>query len=86
MAQNDRNDLTKLLGNKKAMEQVARSSDAQALASLLSKGHDPADLQRMAQSAMTGDVSAIQSLMKSITESSEGSELLRRLSENFGDN
>ena len=86
MAPNDRNDLSKLIGNKKAIEQLTRSSDAQTLASLLSQGHDPADLQRMAQSAMSGDVSAIQSLMKSITESGEGAELLRRLSENFAEN
>ena len=84
MVQNDRNDLAKLIGNKKVIEQVARSSDAQELASLLARGHDSADLQKMAQRAMSGDTSAIQSLMKSITESSEGSELLRRLSETFG--
>ena len=86
MSQHQHSDLAKLLGDRKAIEQVAQSSDAQALASMLTRGHDQAELQKMAQSAMSGDTSAIQSLIRSITESSEGSELLRRLSESFGKN
>lgn len=84
MAQNNRNDLAALLGNRKTLEQVAASPDAQALASMLSKGHDQAELEQMAQSAMSGDTSAIQSLLRSITESAEGTELLRRLNDTIG--
>ena len=83
MSQNTPNDLKALLGNRKAMEQVARSSDAQALASMLAKGHNEEQLQKMAQSAMGGDVTALRSLVDSITASPEGTELLRRISETF---
>lgn len=86
MAQNNPKDLTALLGNRKALEQVAKSADAQALASLLAKDRDQTELQKMAQSAMGGDTSALQSLVHSITASPEGAELLRRLSESFGNN
>lgn len=84
MAQNIPKDLTSLFGNRKTMEQLAGSGDAQALASMLAKNHDQTELQKMAQSAMGGDTAALQSLVRSITESPEGSELLRRLSQNFG--
>lgn len=84
MVQNDRPDLSKLLGNKKALEQIAQSPDAQALKSMLTQGHDGADLERMAQNAISGDVSALQSLLRSITANPGGTELLRRLSESMG--
>ncbi len=86
MAQNNLGDLARMLSNKNAMEQVARSADAQALGELLTRGHSSAQLEHMAQSALSGDTSAIQSLMRSITESSEGAELLRRISESLGGN
>lgn len=86
MGQNNLGDLSKMLGNRKAMEQVARSADAQALGELLTRGHNSDELEKMAQGALSGDPSAIQSLIRSITESSEGTELLRRLSESFHGN
>ena len=84
MAQNNRPDLTALLQNKKAIEQVAGSSEAQALASMLTKNHDQSELEKMAKNAMSGDTSAIQSLFQSITASPEGAELLRRLGGTLG--
>ena len=85
MTQNNKPDLSALFGNRKNIEQLAGSADAQNLASLLTKNHNPQDLQNMAHSAMSGDISAIQSLFRSITDSPEGAELLRRLSSTFGD-
>ena len=85
MAQSNKPDLSALLGNRKAVEQLAGSTDARNLISLLTKTHDPKDLQSMAQSAMSGDTTAIQTLIQSITDSPEGAELLRRLGTSFGD-
>ena len=79
MAQNNTPDLSALLGNRKAIEQLTGSSDAQNLASMLTKTHKPKDLEQMARSAMSGDTSAIQSLFRSITDNPEGAELLRRI-------
>ena len=84
MAQNNPKDLSALLGNRKALEQVAKSPDARTLVSMLAKDRDEAQLQKMAQSAMGGDTAALQSLVNSITATPEGAELLRRLSETFG--
>lgn len=84
MAQNHKPDLASLLNNRKTMEQMLESSDAQALASMLTKHHDQGELEKMAQQAMGGDTAAIQSLVRSITESPEGAELLQRLGNAFG--
>jgi len=62
MAQSSKPDLSALLGNHKTIEQLAGSTDARNLASLLTKAHDPKDLENMARSAMSGDTTAIQSL------------------------
>ena len=84
MAQNNTPDLSALLRNRKAIEQLTGSSDAQNLASMLTKTHNPKDLEQMARSAMSGDTSAIQSLFRSITDSPEGAELLRRIGNSLG--
>lgn len=84
MSQNSKPDLSALLRNRKAIEQLTGSSDAQNLASMLAKTHDPKDLEQMARSAMSGDTSAIQSLFRSITDSPEGAELLRRIGNSLG--
>lgn len=83
MAQNEQKDLGKLLGDPRALAQLAQSPDAQALASLLSQGHDQAKLDQMAQSAMGGDMQALKTLMQSITKSPEGAQLLQRLHDQF---
>ena len=85
MAQHNKPDFSALLGNRKAIENLAGSADAQNLASLLSRNHDQKDLEQMARSAMSGDTTAIQSLFRSITDSPEGAELLRRLGNSLGD-
>lgn len=84
MTQNSKPDLSALLGNRKTIEQLTGSADAQNLASLITKKHDPQDLQNMARNAMSGDTAAIQALFRSITDSPEGAELLQRLSNSFG--
>ena len=80
MAQNNTPDLAAMLSNRQALEQIAASADAQALAAMLSKGHDSQSLEQMAKSAMSGDTAAIRSLFQSITENPQSAELLRRLS------
>ncbi len=86
MAQNERNDLKKLLGNKDALAQLASSPDAQALASLLTKGHEREKLEQMAHSAASGNTQSLKELMNTITGDPESMELLRRLSEQFRNN
>ena len=86
MAQNERNDLSKLLSDPGTLANLAKSPDAQALASMLTQGHDKAQLEQMAQNAIGGDMQSLKTLMSSITNSPEGAELLRRLSEGFHKN
>ena len=86
MAHNERNDMSKLLSDPGTLANLAKSPDAQALASLLTQGHDQSQLEQMAQSAMSGDMQSLKSLMTSITNTPEGTELLRRLSEGFHKN
>lgn len=78
------NDIGRLLSDKKTLERVARSPDAQALAGMLSEGRDGAELKRIAESAARGDTAQLKDLITSITNSPGGSELLRRLGESFG--
>ena len=86
MAQNEQNDISKLLGDPRTLTQLAQSSDARALMSLLSQGHDQAQLAQAAQSAMGGDMQALKTLMQSITNSAEGTQLLQRLHDSFRQN
>lgn len=83
MDQKERNDIGKMLGNRQALSQLAESPDAQALASLLTQGRDSAQLEQMAQSAVSGDMQSLRSLLQTVTENPEGMELLRRLRESF---
>lgn len=83
MNKNEKNPLAEILGNAKALSELASSADAQALASLLTKAYDPGGLEQMAQHAMNGDMNALRSLMKSVTQDPESTELLQRLSERF---
>ncbi len=81
MNKNDK--LNQLLGDKKALEQVARSPDAQALAGMLTQGRDGAELKRIADSAAKGDTTQLKQLIASITSTPGGAELLRRLGDSF---
>ena len=80
MAQNNTPDLAALLGNRQAIEQIAASADAKALASMLAKDLDQQALETMAKNAMGGDTAAIRSLFQSITSNPESADLLRKLS------
>ena len=84
MKQNESSKLQQLLSNKKAIAALAKSPDAQALARMLSQSKDAASLQQAAQSAARGDTQQLQQVIRSITESPGGAELLRRLDQTMG--
>lgn len=84
MKQNNRSDVQQMLGDKKILEQVAKSPDAQALAGLLTRGRDQASLQKIASDAAHGDTAQLKELIGSIASSPDGAELLRRLGNSFG--
>lgn len=73
-------ELQQLLGNKAAMEQLTRSREAQALAGILTQGRDPADLQKIARDAAKGNTHELSELLRSITASPGGAQLLEQLS------
>ncbi len=79
MNQNNQPNIQQLLSDKKALERVAKSPDAQALASMLTAGHDQASLKRIAQNAAKGDTAQLNQLIQSIVKSPGGAELLQRL-------
>lgn len=83
MKQNNQSKLQQMLGDKHVMEQVAKSPDAQALASMLTQGQDQASLKRIAESAAKGDTAQLSQLIQSIASNPNGAELLRRLSSSF---
>lgn len=73
----------KMLGDKKILEQVAKSPDARALANMLTQGRSQADLKKIAEQAARGDTAQLSQLIGSITSSPDGAELLRRLGNSF---
>jgi len=84
MKQNNQSDIQQMLGDKRIMEQVAKSPDAQKLAGLLTKGRDQAALKKIASDAARGDTAQLKELIGSIASSPDGAELLRRLGNSFG--
>ena len=84
MKQSDRGSIQQMLGDKKVLEQVSKSPDAQALANMLAQGRNQADLKRIAEQAAHGDTAQLKELIGSITASPDGAELLRRLGNSFG--
>lgn len=84
MKQKDK--LGQLLGDKKALEQVARSPDAQALAGILAQTRDNTELKQIAESAAKGDTAQLRQLIASITSTPGGAELLRRIGDSFSGN
>lgn len=76
---NNQTEIQQALGDKKVLEQVMKSPDAQALASMLTQSQDQASLKRIAENAAKGDTAQLQNLIKSITSTPAGAELLRRL-------
>lgn len=84
MKQNDPSKLQQLLNDKKAIAALAQSPDAQALARMLSRSGDPAALQKAAQDAARGDPEQLRRMVRSITDSPEGAQLLQRLDKTMG--
>ena len=84
MKQNNQPDVQKALRDKKMLEKVAKSPDAQALAELLTQGRDQAALKKIAEEAARGNTAQLSQLIGSITSSPDGAELLRRLGNSFG--
>ncbi len=84
MKQNGQPSLQQFLGSKEALQQVAKSPDARALAELLTKSQDQAALQKIAQDAAKGDTAQLGRLVQSIASSPGGAELLQRLSQSIG--
>ena len=84
MKQNNRSSIQKMLGDKRMLEQVAKSPDAQALAGMLTQGRDQAALKKIAEDAAHGDTTQLSQLIGSIAASPDGAELLRRLGNSFG--
>ena len=80
MPQNQPSNLQALLKDKKALEQVAKSPDAKALASMLTRQQDQASLKQIAENAAKGDTAGLSQLIQSVVRSPGGAELLQRLS------
>ena len=77
---NNQPNLQALLRDKKALEQVAKSPDAKALASMLTRQQDQASLKQIAENAAKGDTAGLSQLIQSVVRSPGGAELLQRLS------
>ncbi len=84
MRQNNQSKIQQALSDKKMIEQIANSPDAQKLAGMLTQGTDPASLQKIAQNAAKGDTTQLKALIQSITSSPGGAELLQKLGNSFG--
>lgn len=78
-------DLGGALNDRKALERVAGSPDARALAGMLTRSRDPSQLREIAERAARGDTEQLQELISSITGAPGGAELLRRLGESLGE-
>lgn len=84
MKQNNKGSLQQLLSDKKTLEQVAKSPDAQALAGMISQGQDQASLKKIAEDAAKGDTAQLNQLIQNIVRSPGGAQLLERLSNTIG--
>lgn len=79
MDQNRNRDLQQMLANKDLLRQIAQSPEAKALAAMLSSGQDSGQLQNVAAQAASGNTQQLAALVKEITSTPQGSELLRKL-------
>ena len=71
--------LKQLLNDKKTLEQVAKSPDAQHLAGIITQGQDQASLQKIAEVAAKGDTAQLAQLIQKIVRDPKGAEMLQRL-------
>jgi len=83
MNQKQQPNFQQLMTNKDALQQLANSPEAKALAKMLTQGQDQASLQKMAQEAVQGNTQQLSQLVQSITGSPGGAELLKRLSKSL---
>ena len=83
MKQNNQSNVQKALTDKKMLEKVAKSPDAQALAGMLTQGRDQAALRKIAEDAARGDTAQLSQLIGSIASSPDGAALLKRLGNSF---
>lgn len=73
-------ELQRLLGDRAAVAQLTGSREAKALAGLLTQGRDPAELQKIARDAASGNTQQLGELLRSVTSSPGGAQLLEQLS------
>ena len=71
--------LKQLLSDKKTLEQVAKSPDAQHLAGIITQGQDQASLQKITEDAAKGDTAQLAQLIQKIVRDPKGAEMLQRL-------
>lgn len=83
MTKNKPDNITDLLKNRELIDALTQSKEAQTLIERMKKTFSDKDLEDMTKSALSGDTAAIASLARSVSESDAGSELLRRLKEQF---
>ncbi len=76
--------LKQLINDKKTLEQVAKSPDAQALAGIITQGQDQASLQKIAENAAKGDTAQLSQLLQNIVRNPDSAALLQRLSNTIG--
>ena len=83
MRQNDRSKLQQALGDKKLMEQLANSPDAQALAGMLTQGTDQASLQKIAERAAKGDTAQLTEAIRQLMRDPEGARLIQKMKDHL---
>ena len=81
---NQNKTLQSMLNDKKVMQQVIQTREAQALMGMLQKSQSPASLQQAAQKAARGDTSELAALLQTLTNQPEGARLLQQLSSKLG--
>jgi len=79
MNQKDAPDLQRILSDRKKVEQLISSREAQALARLLAGQEEPAKLRQAARQAAAGNTRELGELLRSITASPQGAQLLQKL-------
>ena len=79
MRQNSQSKIQQALGDKKMMEQIANSPDAQRLMELLN-ANAGGNLKSAADAAAKGDPAALAGLLSQVMHSEEGAQVVERLS------
>lgn len=77
--------LQQILSDGKAVQQLAGSREARELAQLLSQSRDQASLQQMARDAARGDTRQLSELIRAVTDSPGGAQLLQKLQQTLSE-